>query len=112
MSCLIGAHVRAWRVLPALAALSLLFTFTSFAQERFGELNGTVTDPSGAVLPNATVTVTAKETGRVFTTKSGSEGTYVVRPLEPGFYSARFELTGFTIHEVPSIQLLAGQILK
>ncbi|HET8546478.1 MAG TPA: TonB-dependent receptor [Bryobacteraceae bacterium] len=113
MSCIIGAHARAWRILPALAAFALLlFHFNSFAQERFGELNGTITDPSGAVLPNVAVSVTANESGRIFTTKSGSEGTYVIRPLEPGYYTARFELTGFTTHEVPSIQLLAGQILK
>ncbi|HYP07086.1 MAG TPA: TonB-dependent receptor [Bryobacteraceae bacterium] len=82
------------------------------AQERFGELNGTATDPSGAVLPDVAVTATNTTTQRVVTTRTGADGTYVLRQLEPGFYSVKFEVTGFTPYQVAQVELLAGRILK
>ena len=44
------------------------------AQERSGEIVGTVTDKSGGVVPNATVTITEKTSLRVDTTPTGSDG--------------------------------------
>ena len=41
-----------------------------------GALTGTVKDPSGAVVPNATVTATSADTGQVRTTMTGADGTY------------------------------------
>lgn len=83
-----------------------------FGQERFGELNGVVTDPSGAVLPNVTVTLTNKQTNRVYTAKTGGDGSYVARDLDPGRYSVRFEVSGFSTYEVPDVNLLLGRTLK
>src|SRR5437016_8052176 len=57
-----------------------------WAQERFGEITGVVTDPSGAAVPNATVTLTDKDTNRTITLKSGSTGAYIATNLEPGRY--------------------------
>jgi hypothetical protein len=76
---------------------------TAVAQERFGALYGTVMDPSQAAMPNATVTVSNKETGRTFTVQTGSDGAYVIRELEPGRYSLKVEAKGFRTHEVPDI---------
>ena len=68
--------------------------------------------PSGAVLPDATVTATNATTQRAYTTRTSSDGTYVIRQLEPGFYSVKFELAGFTPYQVARVELLAGRILK
>ena len=97
--------------------LTLLITFLlvgplGLAQERFGELNGAVTDASGAAVPNATVTLTNKTTGRVTNVSTGSDGSYVARNLEPGHYSVRIEAKGFSAFEVPDVNLLVGKTLK
>jgi hypothetical protein len=65
---------------------SVLFAaFGLLAQERFGELSGTVVDVSGALIPNVNVIVTNRETLRETRTQTGSDGSYVVYGLPPGF---------------------------
>src|SRR6476620_7005700 len=100
------------RAFALIGAFLLLLTVPSAAQERFGELSGTATDPSGAVLPDVAVTATNTATQRAYTTRTGGDGTYIIRQLEPGIYSLKFELTGFTIQQVAQVELTAGKILK
>jgi hypothetical protein len=96
----------------ALTLTLLSLAVPAFAQERFGEINGTATDPTGAVLPNAKVTLTNKATQRRFETTTDATGTYYARNLEPGHYSVRFELQGFTTQEIADVNLLLGRTLK
>jgi hypothetical protein len=93
-------------------ALVLLTGSTALGQERSGDLIGVVKDASGAVIPGATVTITNKATSRVFTTKTGTDGSYVANQLEPGRYSVRFEAQGFSRFEAADVILLVGQRLK
>ena len=58
-------------------------------------MTGTVSDASGAVLPGATVTITNKETGKVYTLVTAADGVYRILDLEPGRYSVKYELSGF-----------------
>lgn len=60
-----------------------------------GTLQGTVMDPSGAVIPNATVTVTNKATNVATVRKSSSGGFFVAAPLPPGTYSITVKAPGF-----------------
>ncbi len=92
--------------------LALLIGGAALGQERSGDLTGVVKDASGAVVPGATVTITNKAINRVFTTKSGSDGSYVATQLEPGRYSVRFEAQGFNKYEAADVILLVGQRLK
>ncbi|MFB3813910.1 MAG: carboxypeptidase regulatory-like domain-containing protein [Terriglobales bacterium] len=92
-----------------LCALLVLVTLPLAAQERFGNVAGVVKDPSGAVLPEVTVTVKNKATNRTFTTTSRADGTFLAPEVEPGRYSAVFEKTGFTTNEVPDILVLVGK---
>jgi hypothetical protein len=68
-----------------------------------GALAGTVTDSSGAVIPNATVTVTNTETNLSRTITTGTDGTYKFALLPPGTYRVRFSAVGFKAAEVPSV---------
>jgi hypothetical protein len=70
-----------------------------------GAITGTVKDSSGAVIPNATVTVTSLSTGQARTATTGSSGAYTVGFLPPDNYSAKFEAAGFGTATVPSITL-------
>src|SRR5882757_2494632 len=63
-----------------------------YAQANAG-LTGTVTDPSGAVVPGAKVTITNQGTGQESHTITSSAGTYSVTGLTPGVYSVTVEAT-------------------
>ena len=87
--------------------LLLAFVFTSvlamvpsaaLAQTETGRITGTVTDPSGLVVPGATITLTSTTTGSVRTTTSDSAGRYVIANVQPGSYSLKAELSGFAPH--------------
>ncbi len=99
------------RLLLASLAATLAFGIAS-GQERFGALNGVAKDLTSGVLPGTIVTVVNKATARSLSTATGSDGAYMVRELEPGRYSVRFQLKGFATHEVPDVILLVGQTLK
>jgi len=60
-----------------------------------GDLAGTVTDPSGASIVGATVTVTSKSTGGVSQTKTNSTGSYRISLLKPGEYTIKISSAGF-----------------
>jgi hypothetical protein len=81
------------------------------AQERYGELNGTVTDPSKAVIPKATITVTNKTTNRAHVTQTGSEGKYVIRDLDSGRYDVKIEATGFTPLQYQDVIVVIGKVI-
>jgi Carboxypeptidase regulatory-like domain len=68
-----------------------------------GALAGTVTDSTGAVIPNAQVTITNTETNQSRNTVTGTDGTYKFALLPPGTYRVRFMATGFKVAEVPSV---------
>ncbi len=84
---------------------------TAYGQQTTGQINGTLTDSSGAVVPNATVTAKNKENGFTRSTKSSSAGAYTVTELPPGNYSVTTEAAGFakTVDEAVAIQV--GQSL-
>ena len=82
------------------------------AQEKFGTLTGTASDQSGAVTPGVNVTITSKDTNRSTTAITGTDGVYFARSLDPGRYSVKFALTGFSSVEFPDVILLVGQTLK
>ncbi len=60
-----------------------------------GALEGTVTDPTGAVIPNATVTAINKATGVSTSRPSSSGGLYSIGPIIPGTYSVKVSAAGF-----------------
>ena len=70
-----------------------------------GALEGTITDPSGSVVPNATVTSTSVDTGQVRTTMTGADGTYKFSLLPPGEYRVRIEAAGFNNVETPAARV-------
>ncbi|HEY6446383.1 MAG TPA: carboxypeptidase regulatory-like domain-containing protein [Acidobacteriaceae bacterium] len=77
------------------AAMLTLVTGRVSAQTDTGTVSGTVTDQSGAVVPNATVSVTDQATNRVVTAKSQADGSYVLSALPIGNYKAEASASGF-----------------
>ena len=69
---------------------------------------GTVTDPSGAAVPNVKITVTNLETSLVHTAVTSDSGQYVLPELKIGHYDAKAEASGFKIAEQKGVVLQVG----
>ena len=81
----------------AVLVLSLaLVTAMAFGQAETGTITGTVTDPSGAVVPNAAVTVSSPNTGATRNTNTTGTGLYAVPNLQPGVYDVNVKSSGFS----------------
>src|SRR5947209_16317298 len=76
-------------------ALVFLASVSAFAQFS-ASIQGTVTDPSGAIIPNATVTATNQATGQVTNVQTTGSGVYRVAGLQPGLYTIVIEAQGFS----------------
>jgi hypothetical protein len=72
-----------------------------------GTVRGSVADPTGAVIPQATVTATSAS-GKTFTAISDSAGNYVLRGLPPSTYSLKTTAAGFAVNTTPAILVTAG----
>jgi len=77
------------------------------AQAVFGSVFGTVTDPQGAGVVGAKVTVTNVAKGTVEETTTNDSGNYTVTHLIPDLYNVRIEASGFKVFEVKGIQVSA-----
>jgi hypothetical protein len=96
-----------------IAKLSLPVAMIACAGVAFAQstatLSGTVKDPSGAVLPGATITVVAAATGAQRVVTSDSAGNYVVPSLQPGTYTVQAQAPGFGLFTVKSLVLQVDQ---
>jgi hypothetical protein len=90
----------------------LLFSANPLFAQATATINGRVVDQAGAVLPGATVTVTAAGTGVSRNTVTNAEGLYSVAALTPGTYTVRAELSGFAPQERRGVELLTGATLS
>jgi hypothetical protein len=85
--------------------LIVLAPARSQAQAVYGSISGIITDPSGAVVPGATVTVTSVERKTTDTVVSNESGIYSKERLLPGNYEVKAELQGFKTAVYPSIRV-------
>ena len=101
------AHLR--RALQFSGA-AMLLSSAAFGQNATGGIHGQVADPSGAVIPGATVVATTtagKVTGKA---TSDGLGKYSIPGLAPGTYSVTATANGFAAFATPGIQVTAGQL--
>ena len=99
------SNTQRWFAVSAVCVMLVMLGIVPFlpAQTTIstGSIVGTVTDPTGAVVSNAKVTVTSKATGQAVTTTTTSTGTYASGALTPGNYQVRIEGQGFKTTELP-----------
>jgi len=104
------ANVDRWGLF-LLGVLVLFGALAAFSQEGTATLRGTITDPNGAVVPNATVSIANQETGIDRRTATTNEsGDYVLTALTPGLYRVTIEVTGFKKSVRENIRLNVGQV--
>ncbi|HEY2931327.1 MAG TPA: TonB-dependent receptor [Acidobacteriota bacterium] len=101
------------RHLLSLAILALLGCAAALnAQVTTGTILGTVADPSGAVIPGASVTATHVETGISRATVTDDSGSYVLANLPIGTYRVTAELPGFKVAASGPFRLVVDQKLR
>ncbi len=88
------------------AAVFVLFASQAFAQE--ATIVGTVTDPTGATVPNASITITNTDTGVSRNLPTNGDGQYVAPDLHIGHYLVRATATGFKGAEQKDLVLAVG----
>jgi hypothetical protein len=92
-------------------AAGIFMCGTSRAQET-SAITGTITDPSGAVVPNAKVTVTLQETGATQTSTTNGAGLYEIPGLAVGHYVLKVSAPGFTTYQKTGIVVNVAQTLR
>jgi hypothetical protein len=86
--------MRPFRVILAVV-VALAVTVAAPAQQIFGNIYGTITDPSGAGVSNAKVTITDQNKGTKFEVETNAAGNYTKDRLIPGLYTVEVEVAGF-----------------
>jgi hypothetical protein len=92
--------------------ICLAFVSVVQAQTTSGTISGTVVDPAGSSIPEATVTVTDLATHATRTAVTNSSGTFTVPSLQPGTYTTIVEKTGFEKFQRTNDSLIANQELS
>ena len=77
------------------AMLAALFSVGAWSQTQLATVSGTITDPSGAVVPGVSVTIVSQGTGLKRSALTDTAGEYRFAGLPTGNYSLRIEKTGF-----------------
>ena len=104
-----SVRVHFWRAITLTAILFFVFSSASLkAQTVTGTILGNVLDSSGAVVPNAEITVTNQDTGVTRTVTSTGDGVYTVPALLAGKYTVGAKAQGFTPQQVKDIVLNVG----
>src|SRR5881628_2556594 len=95
-------------VVAALAGFSVCCLYA----QTFGEVTGRVTDPSGAVIPGASVALTNVNTNAVRNAVTAEAGAYTFTSIPPGFYRLRTELPGFKAAVSEAFEVQVQQVVR
>src|SRR5438128_4263278 len=90
----------------------VLFGMIPAMAQTFGEVTGRVTDPSGAVIPGASVTLTNLNTNAIRTVVTTEAGAYTLPSIPPGFYRVRTELPGFKTAVTEPFEVQVQQVVR
>ena len=91
----LSAFVRRCRIVSVAAAISFLMPAMHGQTAGDGAIQGTVTDQSGAVVPNASVSAVNQATSVATQRTTNSDGLYVISPVIPGNYIVTVTAPGF-----------------
>src|SRR5580704_1732628 len=105
------SHILRKLLFASFAVLLTLGAQSSAFAQSTGSIRGTVTDPSGAAIPNAAATVTDSGTGIGRDTVTNESGIFVFPDLPIGNYKLKISAPGFTTQNRPDLTLITGQVI-
>jgi hypothetical protein len=97
--------MKNFRFILTVALALLVFAPSAFSQGSTGRLIGTVTDPGGAVVPGATVTIKDSQTGREQTVTASGEGAFTFPQLDVGTYTLTVTATGYSTYTATGVKV-------
>jgi len=100
------------RSLPVLLLILVVSATCLWGQFGASTIRGTVTDPTGAVVGGATVTITNLQTNVSRSQTTRSNGSYSFELIQPGDYKVEIEAKGFRKSVVPRVQALVGSVAE
>jgi Carboxypeptidase regulatory-like domain len=95
-----------------LAGFFLICSVAAFAQGDRGTITGTVTDPTGAVVPNANIQITNSDTSSVYKVATTSTGNYTLANLPVGSYVLTVDAAGFKKFERPGLVVQVAETVR
>src|SRR5262245_45851763 len=109
MNLLVSCRTGMMSLCCAVIILTFSLTNVGFAQDTAtkGGISGRVTDPTGAVLPNAKVTIGGPTGERVV--NADAQGEFEIQNLIPGKYTVKVEQKGFKIVSLPNVEVYVGR---
>ncbi|MCU1242888.1 MAG: hypothetical protein JWO71_3614 [Candidatus Acidoferrum typicum] len=107
-----NSALKRFRLSHGLVLCLLIFGISSQAFGQNATVVGTITDPSGAAVANATITITHTETGQAYHLTSNSDGQYVAPDLPIGHYNVKVEASGFKVAEQKGVVLQVGDRIR
>jgi Carboxypeptidase regulatory-like domain/TonB-dependent Receptor Plug Domain len=105
-------RVRPLTVGLVLTLVALLSATPGLAQTIFGTILGTVTDASGAVMPNLVVRITSQTEGITHEYRTDAQGNYQAENLKEGIYTVAVQTEGFKEVTIKDVRLTARQIVR
>jgi hypothetical protein len=99
------------RLLPLVAAFALCSS-ALVAQQTLGGITGSVTDPSGSVIPNASVTLASESTAFTRTATTNGSGVYAFVNLPIGAYTITYSAAGFDTQKTPHITVQGNRTVS
>src|SRR5262245_31995982 len=97
------------RFLSAFVLTLALSGPAAIAQTFRGDLAGTVTDPSGAALPNTVIKVDNPSTGLSRSTVTGGNGDFIIAELPVGTYELTVTVPGFEVRKITGIEIAVAK---
>ncbi|HXE14413.1 MAG TPA: TonB-dependent receptor [Bryobacteraceae bacterium] len=101
--------LRSWKLCVLLAIIAALYAGIAGGQGLTGQISGLLTDPSGAPVAGATLTIINSSTQQTRSTHTDSSGHYVFAELLPGTYSLTADVKGFQKYQQPAITVSATE---
>src|SRR6266496_20854 len=96
----------------SVAAIAVCFATALLAQSIFGTILGTVTDPSGAVVSNAVITVTNRGENISREVRTDAQGNYLAENMKAGLYTVSATATGLKDMVLTDVRLEARQTVR
>jgi hypothetical protein len=99
-------------VVAGFGAVAVLFVTSALAQTIFGTILGTVTDASGAVVPNLVIKVINQGENTSRDVRTDAQGNYLAENMKEGLYTIMVQAEGFREVTVKDVRLTARQIVR